>query len=59
MATATIEYTQIDQDQCVALHGLDWKGYSTQEESLRSESNNIGLETVTLIRDRAALVFAG
>ena len=29
MATATIEYIQTDQDQCVALHGLDWKGYST------------------------------
>jgi Uma2 family endonuclease len=29
MATATVETIETDQDQCVALHGVDWKGYST------------------------------
>ena len=29
MATATIETIETDQDQCVALHGVGWEGYST------------------------------
>ena len=29
MATATIETNETEYDHCVALHGVDWKGYST------------------------------
>ena len=29
MATATIERIETERDQCVELHGVDWKGYST------------------------------
>jgi hypothetical protein len=29
MATATIETIETEYDHCVALRGVDWKGYST------------------------------
>jgi Uma2 family endonuclease len=29
MVTATIERIETERDQCVELHGVDWKGYST------------------------------